>query len=200
MNIDRVSVTEYWFTKDKYCEMNNQTKSIVRRDLGVIYLINLRSGTVKIDSIKPTNTMSPSEKPMDFKYIGQDYIPVFEWNQPKLLSPETIGEYNCEHYICDGDADFDQISLGYLVVKTNDQFMANTLNSSIMSLGGSNNKREPIIEMINGNKNLITLRIIETVENPIAPHITTTINVDKLERLKSSEGLFDLPYNLKKSN
>jgi hypothetical protein len=200
MNIDRVSVTEYWFTKDKYCEMTNQKKTIVRRDLGVIYLINSGSGTVRIDSIKPTNTESTSEKPEDFKYIGQDYIPVFEWNQPKLLFPETIGKYECNHYICEGDADFDQISLDYLVAKTNDQIMANTMNSSIMNLGGSNNKREPIIKMITSDKNLIILRIIETVENPIAPHITTTINVDKLELLKSSEGLFDLPDNLKKSN
>jgi hypothetical protein len=200
MNIDRETVTEYWFTKDKYCTMSNQIKNIVRKDLGVVYVINLRTGTVRTDSIKPSITMSYAENPMDFKYIGQYYIPVYEWNKPKLLSSETVGNYVCEHYLCEGDADFDQISLEYLVAKTNDQFMASMLNSSIMSPGGSNNKREPITGLITGNKNLIILRIIETVENPIAPHITTTINVDKLELLKSSEGLFDLPDNLKKSN
>jgi hypothetical protein len=195
MNIDRVSVTEYWFTKDKSCVMSNQIKSIVRKDLGVVCLINLLTGTVRTDSIKPPKTMSPAEKPMDFKYIGQDYIPVYEWNEPKLLPSETIGEYVCEHFLCEGDADFDQISLEYMVAKTDNQFMAGKLNSTIMSFGGSSNKREPIAGLITGNKNLITLRIIETVENPIAPHITTTINVDKLELLKSSEGLFDLPDN-----
>jgi hypothetical protein len=69
-----------------------------------------------------------------------------------------------------------------------------------MNLGGSNNKREPIIEMITNNKNLIPLRITETVENPIAPHITTVINVDKLELAESSGDMFELPDNLMKTN
>jgi hypothetical protein len=200
MNIDRETVTEYWITKDKYSTMSNQIKSIVRKDLGMVYVINLSTGTVRTDLIKPSITMSYVENPMDFKYIGQYYIPLYEWNKPILLPSETVGNYICEHYLCEGDADFDQISLEYLVVKTNYQFLANVLNSSIMSSGGSNNKREPITGLITANKNLIILRIIETVENPIAPHITTVINVDKLELVKSSEGLFDLPDNLKKSN
>ncbi len=202
MNIDHVSVTEYWFSKEKYCTMSKQIKSIVRRDLGVKYLINLRSGTVRTDSIKPPNAMPPVEEPMDFKYIGLNYIPVYEWNEPKLLSTETVGKYVCEHFLCEGDADFDQISLEYLLAKADDQFMTGMMNSTIMNLGVSNNsnKREPVSGMINGNKRLIPLRIIETVENPITPPITTVINVDKLELLKSSERFFDLPDSLKKIN
>ncbi len=36
MNIDRITVSEYWFTKDKYCSVSNQYKIIVRKDLGDI--------------------------------------------------------------------------------------------------------------------------------------------------------------------
>jgi hypothetical protein len=200
MNIDHVSVTEYWFSKDKYCTISKQRKSIVRGDLGVKYLIDLRSGTVRRDSIKPPKTMTHVEEPMDFKHLGLDYIPVYEWNKPIQLSTETVGKYVCEHFLCEGDADFDQISLEYLLAKSDDQFMADMMNSTIMNLGGSNNidnKREPITGMLNGNNKLIPLRIIETVENPITPHITTTINVEKLELLKTSEGLFDFPDSLK---
>ncbi len=199
MNIDRVTVSEYWFTKDKYCSVSNQYKIIVRKDLGVTWFINLRSGTCRTDSIRPQKTMPPAEKIIDVKYIGQNYIPDYEWNKPKLLSKETVGNYVCDHFLCEGDADFDQISLEYLVAKTDDESMAGFLNSTIMNLGGSNNKREPIIEMITGNKNLIPLRIAETVENPIAPHITTVINVDKLELAESSGGMFELPDNLTKT-
>jgi hypothetical protein len=199
MNIDRVSATEYWFTKDKSCVLTNRTKSIIRQDLGVVYVINLLTGSVRSESIKPSISVLPAVMPIDKRYIGHYYIPVYEWNEPKQLPSVTIGEYVCEHLLCEGDADFDQISLEYMVTKTDNQFMAARLNSTIMSLGGSGNKQEPIARLITGNKNLIILRIIETVENPIAPHVTTTINVDKLELLKSSDGLFDLTDNPKKS-
>jgi hypothetical protein len=200
MNIERVSVAEYWFTKDKYCKISNQIKSIVRNDLGVICVIDLLSGTVRTDSIKPSITMSYVENTMDFKYIGQYYIPVYEWNKPKLLYPETIGDFVCEHYLCEGDADFDQISLEYMVAKTDNQFMAGTWNNLIMSSDGSGNIRDPLAGFISGNINLIILKIIETVENSISPHVTTVINVDKLELVKSSGSLFDLPGNLTNIN
>jgi hypothetical protein len=48
MNIDRVSVTEYWFTRDKSCMINNQVKSIVRKDIGVSYLICLQAQSGQI--------------------------------------------------------------------------------------------------------------------------------------------------------
>ncbi len=209
MNIDRVTITEYWFSKDKYCTLSNQRKTIVRKDIGITYFINLGSGTYRADSIKPqkiTDSIKLQKtelkvgKTMDFKYIGQNYISEYEWNKPKPLSMETIGGYVCEHYICEGDADFDRISLEFLMAKTDDQFIVSMLNNTILNLTGSNNKREPIIRMINGNKNLIPLRIIENIENPIAPHVTTTINVDKLDLVKSPGDLFDLPDKLTKIN
>jgi hypothetical protein len=175
MNIDRVSVTEYWFAKDKFCSLNSQVKSIFRKDLGVVYITDLRTGTVRTETIKPAITSPFTEYTVDFKYIGQHYIPVYDWNKPKLLSPVKVGNYICDHHICEGDADYDQISLEYLAAKTSDQVLAGMLNSSIMSFGASVNKREPLAGLLAGNKNLIILRIVEIVENPIAPHITTTL-------------------------
>jgi len=200
MNISRENTTEYWFAKDKYCRVSNQVKTIIRKDIGVIYYINLRSNTLRTDSIKPQQETASVEKETRFKYIGLNYVPVYEWNVPQLLSPDPVGDFICEHFSCEGDADFDQISLEFLIAKTDDLFMADMLNTTILNLSGSNNKREPVIDMITKNKNLITLRIIETVENSIAPHITTRINVDKLEPLKSAEEVFELTDGLKKIN
>jgi hypothetical protein len=201
MNVDRTTVTEYWFTKDKFCILNsNQIKTVIRRDLGVTYSINLRAGTYKIDSIKIQKQSLPVDKILDFKYIGQSYVPDFEWNKPKRLPVEMINKFECAHYISEGDADFDQMSLEFLVAKTEDQFMANTVNSRILNIDTSNNNRKPIAGLISTSKNLIIMRIIERVENAIAPPATTKITIDNLEKVESANGFFDLPDNLKKTN
>ncbi|MFA5849540.1 MAG: hypothetical protein WC833_06635 [Bacteroidales bacterium] len=193
MNIDRVTVTEYWFSKNKLCILSNPFKRIIRRDLGLIYSINLASGTIKTDSIK--KAMPVMEKPLDFKHLGQDYTPVFEWNKPVRLARDTVGNKLCDHFICDGDADFDRISLEYFVTKTDDAYMAGLLNKNIFNLE-DNNRKEPLSKMVKGRKSIVPLRMIETVENAIAPVIKTVINVDKLEKVKNSTGLFDIPENL----
>jgi hypothetical protein len=201
MNVDRTTVTEYWFTKDKFCILNsNQIKTIIRRDLGVTYSINLRAGSYRIDSIKIQKPTPPSDIVLDFKYIGQNYAPDFEWNKPKRLPVEMINKFECVHYLSEGDADFDQISLEYLAAKTEDQFMSSTVNSRILNIDGLNKRRKPIAGLISASKNLVIMRIIEKVENAIAPPITTRITIDNLEKVESTNGMFDIPENLKKSN
>ena len=197
MSSDRVTVTECWFTKDKMCSLRNQLKTIVRSDLGVTYTVNLNSGSYRIDSIKgPKET---SAKTVDFKYVGQFYEPEFEWRQPQQLTPDTIGDYICDRYVSEGDADFGQISLEFSVAKAENELMAEWLNSKILNLSTQSNKREPVMTILKGNKGLIPLRIIETVENAIAPFVRTRTEVDKLGVASNIDGIFDIPENLKKN-
>lgn len=53
-NIDRVSVTEYWFTKDKSCVISNQIKKVVRKDLGVVYSICVKAMQILTRSLLNT--------------------------------------------------------------------------------------------------------------------------------------------------
>jgi hypothetical protein len=198
---DRITVTEIWSTKDKFCTLINQRKTVFRNDLGLIYSINLQSKNYRIDSIKSRPTKVPTKNELDFKYIGQDiYNPEFEWREPLYMNKDTVGKYPCDHFSCKGDADFDQISLDYYVVKTDDKTLAGMVNSFLLSSGGSANKREPLIEATNKNKNLLILRIIERVENSIASPITTKITVDTYSKILRNEGLFEIPANFKKIN
>jgi hypothetical protein len=199
MSSDRVTVTECWFTKDKMCSLRNQLKIIVRNDLGVLYTVNLNSGSYRIDSIKGPKKEIIA-KTVDFKYVGQFYEPEFEWRQPQQLTPDTIGDYICNRYMSEGDADFDQISLEFSLAKTDNELMAEWLNSQVLNLSAQNNKREPVIAILKSDKSLVPLRIIETVENAIAPFIRTKTEVDKLGLASNAEGVFDIPENFKKVN
>jgi len=199
MDQDRTTVTEIWRTKDKSCTLINQRKSILRNDLGLIYLINLQAETYTVDSIKTRPTQAPAKKGLDFKYIGQDYTPVYEWKKPLLVNKDTIGKYSCDHFLCRGDADFDQILLDYFLIKTDDKSLAGIINSFLLSSGSSANKREPLTQAVNKDNNLLILKIIERVENPIAPPIITTITVDTFTKLQPEMELFEVPINFRQN-
>lgn len=198
---DRITVTEIWSTKDMSCILTNQRKTIYRNDQGLIYSLNLQSKNYSIDSIQTRPATVPTKKELDLKYVGQDiYNPEYEWREPLFINQDTVGKYPCDHFLCKGDADFDQISLDYYVTKTDDLTLAGMINSFLLSSGGSPNKREPLKETTNKNRNLLILRIIERVENSIAPPITTTITVETYSKILPNGGLFEIPANFKKIN
>ncbi len=200
MEIDRTTVTEVWTDMDKSCTLINQMKKIVRKDLGLIYSVNLQEETYSIDSIQSKSAQRPSKSDLDFKYIGQDYNPVYEWEKPHLIKKDTLANYSCDHYSCIGDADFDQISLDYFLTKTKDESMAEAVNSLMLNSINSPNKREPLIQVINDDKNILILKIIEKVENPISPRKTTRIAVDIFKKVLPDKELFEVPVNFRKTN
>lgn len=199
MNVDRVTVAEYWFSDGTYCSLNNQMKVIYRPDQGVRYYINLKNNTYRVDSVKtPLVKETPAQESM--KYLGRYYYPEYEWNKTAKLSKDTIGNFKCDHFYCDGDADFDQIYLDFFMTRIKDETFARFVNSTIFNIKEDNNKSRPVLSLIAKNKNLMPLRIVEKVENPIAPQIITKINLDKFEQVTMPEGIFEIPATLKKIN
>jgi hypothetical protein len=199
MNVDRVTVTEYWFSNGNYCSQNNQTKLIYRPDQGVRYFINLKNNTYRVDSIKKPSAKEASTQE-SIKYLGRYYYPEYEWNKPEKLRKDTVGNFKCEHFYCDGDADFDQIYLDFYMTRMNDYAFARFVSTTIFNIKEENNKSLPLFTLITRNKNLMPLRIIEKVENPIAPQIITKINLDKFEQVTLPDGIFEIPASLKKIN
>jgi hypothetical protein len=192
---DRITVTEHWFSKEKSCSVvNNINKTIIRKDKGLQYSVNLRTGSVQSRPLMQEIMTGRTEKKEDIKYVGQNYTPIFEWNTPVLLAKEKSAGYDCDHFICIGDADFARISLDFLIAETKDQFIADYINSFMVNIPESN-KREPLALMVKNNGLIFPLKIIEDVENAIAPHILTTIVIDKLEKVIPSEDLFEPPVN-----
>lgn len=201
MNVDRTSVSEFWITRDKSCTVTRQMKTLVRRDLGVYYVINLQAKTYRVDSLNARPPQEASSKnTTDLKHIGFEYAPTYEWRERKLMNSKTVDNYPCEHFLFEGEADFDRISLDCLITKTEDESLATGINSFFLSYTGNGNKRDPLIELTKNNKNLLILSTIEKVENPIAPPITTTVSVNSLEKIFPDEGLFEIPSNFKKIN
>lgn len=200
MNVDRSTVTEYWSGKDKSCFMTSQVKIVTRNDLGARYTINYRTNTYRIDSLGREIRGTTQEEVTDIKYAGEYYTPVYEWWEMKELPRDTIGSIPCKHFLARGDADFDMISLEFWVTETEENSVAFMLNNSMIAALGSENKSEPAFGILNPEKSLVLMKVIEKVENPIAPPVTTTLSIEVLKRLEPEKGLFDIPENFSRIN
>jgi hypothetical protein len=86
------------------------------------------------------------------------------------------------------------------MTRMNDYAFARFVSTTIFNIKEENNKSLPLFTLITRNKNLMPLRIIEKVENPIAPQIITKINLDKFEQVTLPDGIFEIPASLKKIN
>jgi hypothetical protein len=60
--------------------------------------------------------------------------------------------------------------------------------------------REPMVDLLKKNKRCIPVKIIELIDNPIAPPILNRIIVEKLEPGKAPDNIFELPSGAKKAN
>jgi len=199
MNVSREYPMEYWIAKDKYCYINNnQIKTIVRKDLGVVYTILVKTNKYYVDSIKPQQKLTEAGKEPDFKYIGLNYEPVYEWNKSHKLPKDTVANFVCDHFRSEGDADFDQVSLEFSVARPGDRIVAAMFNETMVSIMGWMKTRKPLADMLKRNKYLIPTRFIETVDNPIAPPVTTSFKLDKLEMTSPPENIFELPLGAEK--
>jgi hypothetical protein len=187
---------EYWFTKDKTCILHDPVKTIYRKDLGIICTINLRTSQVRIDSIK-FKKAEPQDKSLDLKYIGQHYEPEFEWRKPLYLKKDTLANRPCRQFKCEGDADFDRIELEYSLTDLKDKAVAELFSKNITNLYYPQNKREPLLNYIKDHDSMFPLKIIEKVENAIAPYILTEITVEKLETVNNADKIFDIPEKTK---
>jgi hypothetical protein len=200
MNSDRTTVTEFWNAREKSCQQTGQRKLIRRSDLGLLYSINMQAKTYTVDSIRKSMPKPPSTNEIDFKHIGQDYIPIYEWKDAQKLDKESVCNHPCDHYSCEGDADFDRISLDYFITPVKDEALKGMINSIMISYLGPPNKSEPLSETVEKEKNILILKMIQKVENAIAPAATTTYTVDTFTKVPPTEDLFGLTADFRKIN
>lgn len=201
MDATRETKSEYWFTNDKTYISNGRVSTIIRKDLGVIYTVIVRSNQYYVDSIKPAKKEAPEIKELDFKHIGVDrYTADYDWTVERKSGKDTAGLFSSVHYLADGDADFDQVSLEYWISKPDDPEMALLFREIQLNSMSSLTSRKPLIDLLRKNKRCIPVKIIELIDNPIAPPILNRIIVEKLEIANAPENVFELPTGAKKAN
>jgi len=192
MDASRNTKSDYWFTKDKTYISNGRVATIERKDMGVVYTLIVKSNEYYVDTIKPSKKEVPEVRELDFRHIGVDrYTTDYEWTINRKSGKDTAGLFSSVHYLADGDADFDQISLEYWISKPDDRQMARLLNEIMITNSRNLKSRKPLVDHLRKNKYEIPSKIIELIDNPIAPPILNRIVVEKLEPAKAPENISD---------
>lgn len=200
MDATRETKSEYWFTNNKTYISNGRVSTIIRKDLGVVYTVIIRSNQYYMDSIKPAKKEVPEVRELDFRHLGVDrYTTDYDWTVDRKSGKDTTGPFSSDHYLANGDADFDQVSLEYWISKPGDPEMALLFREIQLNSMSSLTTRKPLIDLLRKSKRCIPVKIIELIDNPIAPPILNRIVVEKLESAKAPENIFELPSGAKKA-
>lgn len=200
MDVSRNTQSDYWFTTDKTYISNGRITTIERKDLGIVYTLIVRSNEYYIDTIKPEKTQEKAPEEIDFRYVGVDRLASdYDWIIDKKSKNDQSGIFKADHYTADGDADFDQVTLEFWLTKPGNREMAGLFNKLIQNSMSYNKTRLPLIDMLKKDKYRVPVRIVEMLENPIAPPAKTEIIVEKLEAATAPAHIFELPAGAKQA-
>ncbi|MFC2121993.1 hypothetical protein ACFLTI_10410 [Bacteroidota bacterium] len=200
-NIPRDQNIEYWFTKDKTCIVQRGMKTIVRKDLGLVYTYVERSNGYYLDSINVNNETDKKTDEINFRVLGQDrYSPDYEWLMHKEKVVEMLNDFKTTRFTYDGDADFDEVKLDFWLTKPKNGEMAELFNSMQSDYAKNNKTRTPLHNILSENKKLIPVQIIDVRENSISPSVINKTLVEKIEEADPPENIFELPEGAKKLN
>jgi len=200
MDVTRNTQSDYWFTKDKTYISNGRVITIERKDLGVVYTLIVRSNEYYIDTIKPEKTQEKTIEEIDFRYVGVDrLVSDYDWSIDKKSKNDQSGLFKSDHYAADGDADFDQVALEFWLAKPGNREMAGLLNNLMQNSMSYNKTRQPLIDKLKKDKYCVPVKIVEMLENSIAPPAKTEIIVEKLEPATAPAHIFELPAGAKQA-
>jgi hypothetical protein len=166
----------------------------------MVYTLIVRSNEYYVDTIKQGKTEETKTEEIDFRYVGVDRLESdYDWVIGKKSKNDQSGLFKANHYLADGDADFDQAVLEFWLAKPGNREMAGLFNKIIQNSMSYNKTRQPLVDMLKKDKCRIPVRIVEMLENPIAPLIKTEIVIEKLEPATAPENIFELPAGAKKA-
>ncbi len=200
MDVSRTTQSDYWFTKDKTYVSNGRVITIERNDLGVVYTLIVRSNEYYTDTLRQGKPDETKTEEIDFRYVGVDRLESdYDWEVSKQAKNDPSGLLKADRYMASGDADFDQVELEFWLAKPGNREMAGLFNKLMQSSMGYNKTRLPLIDMLKKDKYRIPVKIVEMLENPIAPLAKTEIIVEKLEPATAPANIFELPAGAKQA-
>lgn len=200
MDFTRKYTNEYWIAKDKTCRKADTFIWITRKDLGLMWSINLRDNSYMEEKITPPKKpgQAPLKKQLDIHTLGWEYNPEYDWSIKKTGEKKDINGIPCELVTAQGEADFSEISLNlWLARDAKIPGSVELYNLTIDALRGDM-QRGAIVEVLMKFKDRAPIHRIEIIENPIAPTIRQESQVKKLEKTEPPPKIYELPEGLKK--
>lgn len=198
MGSTRTLKAEYWITDDKTYEMRGPRVTIVRKDLGVRWVIDSQKKTYS-----ETRLTSPAKKETtveDIHTAGFSYEPEFAWTVKDSAEASTINGRSCRLTLAMGTDDFAEMTLKLWLCHTNRPALERKANVSVLD-GALFSYENPVTfatELLSKRPDMLLMSLEATVEPPISPTMTHRVVVRTIENAVPPTGIFDLPSGIQK--
>ena len=195
----QATTTEYWIGDDKTYEKNGARVTIIRKDLGVRWVINTQKATyAETHLTSPTMNNTRIE---DIHTAGFNYEPEFVWTVANSAEASTINSRACRLTVATGTDDFAEMTLKLWLCHTGRPALERKANRFVLENAGFGNQNPVTFasELLSKRPDVLLMSLEATVEPPISPTMTYSVVVRTLETAVPPAGIFDLPPGIQKT-
>jgi hypothetical protein len=195
----QATTTEYWIADDKTYEKNGARVTIIRKDLGVRWVINTQKATYA--ETRLTSPAMNKTRIEDIHTAGFNYEPEFVWTVADSAEASTINSRACRLTVATGTDDFAEMTLKLWLCHMDRPALERKANESVLDNAGFGYKNPVTFasELLSKRPDVLLMSLDATVEPPISSTMTYRVVVRTIENALPPAGIFDLPAGLQKT-
>jgi len=195
----QATTTEYWITDDKTYEKRGARVTIIRKDLGVRWVINTQNATYS--ETRLTSPAKNQTRVEDIHTAGFNYEPEFAWAVADSAEASTIDGRACRLTVATGTDDFADMTLKLWLCHTDRPALERKANGFVLESAGFGNQNPVTFatELLSKRPDVLLMSLEATVEPPISSTMTYRVVVRTIENALPPAGIFDLPAGIQKT-
>lgn len=192
-------ITNVWISENAFSIRSLSNVIIYRRDLGKVWhLLPFKNRYYEQDIAEFEKSADPVKEKISVHKLGQNYTPEYNWILKPGNSDETVNGYECKKFVALGDADFadDKIEIWG---PHNSPLKLDDLAKKALMYYAENNY-QGIVKLFPELNNYLIVKLVERINNSIAPEIINETLITKIEETPPNQTLYELPKGCTKVN
>ena len=194
----QTTITEYWITDDKTFEKRGTRVTISRKDRGVRWVIDTKSGTYTETRL----TSAGDEKTADdIHTAGFSYEPEFAWTVADSTEAATINGRACRITTAAGTDDFAEMTLKLWLCNTDRPALERKANVFVLDSARFRFEDPTTFatKLLSRLPNKLLMSLEASVEPPTSPTMGHRVMIRTIENAPPPAGIFDLPLDIQKT-
>jgi hypothetical protein len=201
MSSTRPLTNEWWASAGKSSARQGDRLTIVRDDLGLIWRVNVKTGTYTETKRPPGGQPEPAPPAagsVDMHTAGYDWEPRYDWTVRTSGRTSSIAGRPCREFVADGHADFAEAHASFWGCEPLPGVRRNPTDVVVNGLRNDSTKTM-ILDALAKHGGAWLLAAEEQQEPAIAPTMILRVRVETLAATTAPPGTFDLPPAVKKA-
>ena len=197
MDFESKYAYELWMTEDKSYSMVMNRITIVREDLGVMWMVypdRKSYREIKLDEARG----GQEEEKENISTVGLFYNPEYDWVITDTGEEKEINGFRCHCFQVEGDADFSEIVSTYWICVDENVPGGKVFREYMMEQVRNDRQRPKLYDLMQKYGQGFPVYREEIIENAIAPTMFYKIQLTMLEEADPPPSTYELPEGCKK--